>query len=100
MNVVQPSHVHTVVLLKPTAVIFGLGIFLFGLGYLVFTYAWVYAEHYAGLIDPTADKVPEAVESIKNASIMHMKRSVYFVIGSAFCFGVGFLTAMVALIRY
>lgn len=100
MNTIQPDHIHTVILLKPTAVIFALGIFLFGLAYLVYTYAWIYAEHYAGLIDPKAEQLPDTALRSKDASIMHMKRSVYFTIASAFCFFVGFVTAAVALIRY
>jgi hypothetical protein len=97
---VREEHVHTVLLLKPTAIIFAIGILLFGLAYLVFTYAWIFAEHYAGLIDPAADDLSKEALAARAASEMHMKRSVYFAVGATFCFFLGFIVATVALIRY
>jgi drug/metabolite transporter (DMT)-like permease len=44
LNSVQPDHVHTVLLLKPTAIIFAIGIFLFAGAYLFLMYAYIYLE--------------------------------------------------------
>src|SRR6266567_8507365 len=59
LNTVAPDHAHTVILLKPTAIIFAIGILVFALAYLFLIYAYVYSEHYGSLIDPNADKVPD-----------------------------------------
>jgi hypothetical protein len=95
LHTVPSDHTHTVLLLKPTAVIFGLGVILFGLAYLFLVYAYIYSEHYGALLDQNAPAEPS-----KEASLHFMKRTGYVGLASAFCFFVGFVITLTALIRY
>src|SRR5690242_20250822 len=100
--VTDQQHPHTAILLKPTAVIFGTGVFLFGLAYLFLMYAYVYAEHYVGILDQAAQGETPTQDSRgpRDASVTSMKRSVVADLASTFCFFVGFSITMVALVRY
>jgi hypothetical protein len=106
LNTVQPDHVHTVLLLKPTAIIFAIGIFLFAGAYLFLMYAYFYLESYLAVLQPNQKTVPEEATRLalaqapKDASIAYMKRSLILGLASTFMFFLGFVVAFVALVRY
>src|SRR6266567_3121340 len=50
LNTVQAEHVHTVILLKPTAILFAIGILLFAGAYLFLMYSYIYLESYLALL--------------------------------------------------
>lgn len=102
MHTIAPDHTHTVVLLKPAALIFALGVLSFALAYLFFTYAFIYSEQYGAFLDQTDAGLATThpAEGAKAASLQYMRRTAILGFGSAFCFFVGFVTTCTALIRY
>jgi hypothetical protein len=97
---VTTDHTHTILMLKPTTIIFAIGVLLFALGYLFLMYAYIYAEHYTSLIHPEAEQLTFSAQQSQKASIAYVKRTALLGLSSAFCFFVGFACALVALIRY
>jgi hypothetical protein len=106
LNTVQSEHVHTVLLLKPTAILFAIGIFLFAGGYLFLMYAYIYLENYLAVLQPNQETVPEEATRLalaqgpKDASLSYVKRSLVMGLGSTFLFFLGFVVAFVGLVRY
>jgi hypothetical protein len=106
LNTVNPDHVHTVLLLKPTAIIFAIGIFLFAGAYLFLMYSCIYMEHYLAVLHPNQDTVPEEearlamAQGPKNASVSYLKQSLALGLASTFMFFLGFVVAFVGLVRY
>jgi hypothetical protein len=106
IHTVQPEHVHTVLLLKPTAIIFAIGIFLFAGAYLFLMYSYIYLEHYLAVLQPNQETVPEDATRLalaqgpKGASVSYMKRSLLMGLASTFMFFLGFVVAFVGLVRY
>lgn len=107
ITTVKEDHVHAVLLLKPTAIIFAIGILLFALGYLFLMYAYVPLEHYVSILYPNDENaVPNdparqvLAQGVQRGSIAYMKRATVLALGSTFFFFLGFLVAFVALVRY
>jgi hypothetical protein len=102
MNTVTKDHPHSVLLLKPIAVIFALGVLTFALAYLLLIYASVYAESYTSMLDqrPRNEPIPAATESAQSASVWHFTRSLYLSQASTFLFFLGFVLTCVAIVRY
>jgi hypothetical protein len=107
LNTIKEEHVHTVLLLKPTAIIFAIGIFLFAGGYLFLMYAYIYTEHYVALLYPNDEyAIPDDPNRIalangaRDASTSFMKRATVLALASTFLFFLGFVVAFVALVRY
>jgi drug/metabolite transporter (DMT)-like permease len=105
LNTVPPDHAHTVILLKPTAIIFAVGIFLFAGGYLFLMYSYIYLENYLAILQPndssTSDEQRIAQsEPPKAASISYMRWSLILGLASTFVFFLGFVVAFVGLVRY
>lgn len=106
LNTVQLEHIHTVLLLKPTAIIFAIGIFLFAGAYLFLMYSYIYLEHYLAVLHPNEETVPDEATRLtlasrpKAASLSYMKRSLLLGLASTFMFFLGFVIAFVGLVRY
>lgn len=106
LNTVQPSHVHTVELLKPAAIIFALGVFAFAVSYLLLMYAYVYLEKYVAQIHPNVDPLPDeqvriaASKPNEAASVFYMRWSIILGMASTHIFFLGFIIAFVGLVRY
>ncbi|TQF41156.1 hypothetical protein UNPF46_08530 [Bradyrhizobium sp. UNPF46] len=106
INTVQADHVHTVLLLKPTAIIFAIGILLFAGSYLFLMYSYIYLETYLALLHPNVEPLPEEqirlvrAEPPKLASVSYMHWSLILGLGSTFAFFLGFVVAFVGLVRY
>jgi len=106
LNTVQPDHTHTVLLLKPTAMIFAIGIFLFAGAYLFLMYAYIYLESYLAVLHPNEDVIPDEVKRLAlaqkphDASVSSMKLALVLGLASTAVFFIGFLVAFVALVRY
>jgi hypothetical protein len=102
MNTVTKDHPHSVLLLKPIAVIFALGVLTFALAYVLLMYAFAYAENYASALDrrPRNEPIPPAVESAQSASTRHFMLSTFLALASTFLFFLGFILTCIAIIRY
>jgi hypothetical protein len=106
LNTVQPDHVHTVILLKPTAIIFAIGVLLFAGAYLFLMYSYIYLESYLALLQPNENPIPDEQIRIarsgppKAASISYMHWSLILGLTSTFIFFLGFVVAFVGLVRY
>jgi hypothetical protein len=102
MNTVTKDHPHSVLLLKPIAVIFALGVLTFALAYLFLMYAIGYAVNFASALDrrPRNEPIPSAVESAKSASIRHFMLSTSLGLVSTFLFFLGFILTCAAIIMY
>jgi hypothetical protein len=105
-NTVQPDHVHTVILLQPTAIIFAIGILLFAGAYLFLMYSYIYLESYLALLQPNEDPMPDEQVRIarsgppKAASISYLRWSLILGFASTFVFFLSFVVAFVGLVRY
>ena len=106
LNTVQPDHAHTVILLKPTAIIFAIGILLFAGVYLFLMYSYIYLESYLALLQPNENPMQDEQirvarsEPPKAASISCMHWSLILGFASTFTFFLGFVVAFVGLVRY
>ncbi|UFZ03139.1 hypothetical protein LQG66_28450 [Bradyrhizobium ontarionense] len=106
LNSIQSGHAETVNLLKPAAIIFALGIFLFSGGYLFLMYSYAYLESYLAKLYPNLNPMPdedvrvEQAEPAKVASVSYMHWSILCGLASTFVFFCGFVTAFTALVRY
>jgi|SRR5665213_300477 len=107
LNTIKEEHVHSVILLKPTAIVFALGILLFALAYLFLMYSYIYTEHYISVVHPNVERVSTddaervvLAESPRKASVSFMNRALGFGLASTYVFFLGFFIACVALIRY
>lgn len=102
IGTIHEGHQHTEILLKPAAVIFGLGVLAFALAYLFLTYAFVYCHHYASILEKAELGQPAGDDPNPpmKASITFMRRMAICGLASAFIFFVGLVISGVALIRY
>ena len=102
MNTISVEHPHAVLLLKPTALIFALGVALFGVAYLFLTYAYIYSEHYGALLEQAGrgETMKYPPDGAAKASMSYMQRTMICGLASAFVFFVGFVIACTALVRY
>ncbi|MGJ4973429.1 hypothetical protein ACQR1N_30840 [Bradyrhizobium sp. HKCCYLRH1073] len=106
LNTVHADHVHAVLLVKPTAIIFAIGILLFAGAYLFLMYSYIYLESYLAVLYPNVEPLPEEqvrlarAEPPKQASVSYMRWSLVLGLGSTFAFFLGFVVAFVGLVRY
>jgi hypothetical protein len=100
INTVHSDHPHTEILLKPTAIIFALGFFIFAVAYYFLICAYVHCEHYTGLLGSNPTAVSEDANRSMNSSIFYMKWTFLLGVSSTYVFFVAFVIAFVALVRY
>jgi hypothetical protein len=106
LTTVKDEHIHTVLLLKPTAIIFALGILAFASAYLLLMLSYAHSEHYVAVLHPNEETIPQEAARLTlaqgplNASLAYMKQSLILTLASTFLFFLGFVVAFVALVRY
>jgi hypothetical protein len=107
INTIKDGYPHAVILLKPAAVIFAIGILLFALAYLALMHSYIHSEHYVSILHPNDENAtPDEAKRLtmaagpQRASKLNMNRALKLGIASTYIFFLGFFVAFVALIRY